>query len=101
MRKYIPRIGTVFGSLEDLVDKLEASGWEWEGQGTSLLRGKVAGYDVGVVDRKRNLWVIVHLKPYRGKVKVVKIERIKDWEEKSLKSLYPRKEVIRRGDICG
>jgi len=78
MRKYYPRLGQVFKDREELVDKLEKSGWEFEGQGTSFSKGgKLTGYDVGVIDKAEDKWLMVDLIPVEDGLKVTKVKRLK------------------------
>lgn len=78
MRKYTPRVGTIFANREELTHKLERSTWEFEGQSTSLdSKGRVTGYDVGVIDRKRDIWLMIDLVPAIKGVKVTGVRKLK------------------------
>ena len=77
MKRYIPRKGTTFEDREELEDKLVKSGWEFEGTGHSRSKGKVTSYDVGVMDRKGDIWLMVHLVPVVKGIKVVKVEKLR------------------------
>ena len=79
MRKYYPRVGTIFPDRSTLIEKLEESGWEFEGAGTSLSprTGRVTGLNIGVQDKNRDLWLMIDLKPYRGGIKVTKVSKLK------------------------
>ena len=77
-RKYVPRVGTVFESRDSLLDRLEGSGWELEGLSTAFSKaGEVLDHNLGVQDRKKNLWLMIRLNPYHGKVKVTRVRKLK------------------------
>ena len=78
MRKYYPRVGTIFPDRDTLIEKLTESGWEFEGTSTSLsIKKGVTGHDVGVQDKNRDLWLLIDLKPHGDKVKVTKVSKLK------------------------
>lgn len=74
MRKWIPRRGQIFDSRDALEHKLLESGWEFEGHETGFDNG-VTGYNIGVTDKKNNLWLMVDMVPLG--VKVTKVKRLK------------------------
>lgn len=82
MRKYYPKRGAQFSTREELEDKLIKSGWKFEGAGTSLSRGKITGFDVGVQDTDKDIWLMVYLKPVKDGLVVTKIkkEKISDYQ---------------------
>ena len=75
MGKFIPRRGQVFESRDALEEKLLKSGWEFEGHGTGFEDGKTTSYDIGVTDKKNDLWIMVDMVPLG--VKVTKVKRLK------------------------
>ena len=84
MRKYFPRIGTVFTSREDLLERLERSGWKFEGQSTGLNeKGKIIRFGLGVRDKKKDLWLIIDMKLHPNGVQITKIKklRISDYQK--------------------
>ena len=93
IRKYFPRVGTIFRNREELVKKLEKSGWKFEGQETYFhsRTSKVIGYNVGVIDK--GMWLIIELDPIPEGVRVTTVKgRGKGWKgitERSLPEYIP------------
>ena len=81
-KRWLPRRGQVFSSRDELENKLLESGWEFEGHGTALDEGKEIGYDVGVTDKKSDIWIMVDMVPLGVKVTKVKKLRLSDYSEK-------------------
>lgn len=77
MKKLVPRIGQVFESRDDLESRLITGGWTPEGGGTSFKDGQAVGYNVGVLDLEEDLWLMVDLKPFKGKLRVSKVKKLK------------------------
>jgi len=77
MRKFIPRKGQVFKDREELVEKLEDSGWEREGQDTGFKKGEIVSYNVGVQDKEGDLWLMIDLRPVAKGIKVTKVKKLK------------------------
>lgn len=74
-KRWTPRKGQVFGSRDELEEKLLESGWAFEGHGTDLEDGRHVGYDVGVTDKKSDIWIMVEMVPLG--VRVTKIKKLK------------------------
>lgn len=74
MKRWIPRKGQVFESRDALEEKLLEAGWDLEGHDTGFKNGKVVDYNVGVTDRKNDIWIMVDMKPLG--VKVTKVEKL-------------------------
>lgn len=75
----MPRKGQIFISRDELENKLLESGWEFEGHGTALDEGRETGYDVGVTDKKSNIWIMVDMVPLGVKVTKVRKLRLSDY----------------------
>ena len=82
MKKWIPRKGQVFESREALEAKLLEAGWDFEGQGTVLDDDKIIGHDIGVTDKKKDLWITVDMVPLGVKVTKVKKLKLSDYGNK-------------------
>jgi len=77
--KWLPKIGDTFRDKYELMDMLARLGWESEGCSTSISSsGRATGYDVGVTDKSRDLWIIVDLIPCKGKRGKIVVQRIKE-----------------------
>ena len=74
-KKWLPRKGQVFPSRDELESRLLDSGWDFEGHGTSLDKGREVGYDVGVTDENNDIWILVDMVPLG--VKVTRIRKLK------------------------
>ena len=75
MKKWVPRKGQVFTDRDELENKLLESGWEFEGHDTGFKDGNIISYNIGVTDKKSNVWLMVDMIPLG--VKVTKIKRLK------------------------
>jgi hypothetical protein len=82
IKKWLPRRGQVFTSRDELETKLLDLGWEFEGCGTSLEGDRPSGYDIGVTDKKSNIWIIVEMVPLGVKVTKVKKIKLSDYSSK-------------------
>ena len=74
-RKWLPRKGQVFYSRDELETKLLDSGWEFEGHSTGFDKGKILDYDIGVTDKKNDVWIMVYAVPLG--VKVTRMRKLK------------------------
>jgi len=95
MRKYIPKVGNIFKDREELVGRLEKSGWKFEGWETevSSRTGKIIGYNIGVVDDSR--WLMVELDSLLKGVRVTTVRFIGEgWKKTPPK---PRRYIPIRG----
>lgn len=98
MKKYIPRVGTKFDSREKLLEKLEESGWKFEGEGSAFLNGKVTEIDLGVVDEKNDKWLMIYMRPSGKMIKVNKVDKLKlsDFDKGGKYDLDSKKKVTKR-----
>ena len=80
--RWLPKKGQVFTSRDELENKLLESGWEFEGHGTGLDKGREISYDVGVTDKKSDIWIMVDMVPLGIKVTRVKKLRLSDYSGK-------------------
>jgi len=74
-RKWLPRKGQVFHDRDELEHKLLDSGWEFEGHGQGLDKGKIIDYDIGVTDKGNDVWIMVYAVPLG--IKVTKVKKLK------------------------
>ena len=74
-KRWLPKVGDTFSSRDDLIKLLENKGWKLEGCGTGFKETPpyIIGWDIGVEDKLSKTWVMIDLKPYRNKAKVVRI----------------------------
>lgn len=98
MKKYIPRVGTKFDSREKLLEKLEESGWKFEGEGSAFSNGKVTEIDIGVVDEKNDKWLMIYMRPSGKMVKINKVNKLKlsDFDKGGKYDLDVKKKVTKR-----
>jgi len=78
-KKWLPRKGQVFISRDELETKLLESGWEFDGHSTGFDKDKITDFDVGVTDKKSDVWILVDMVPLGVKVTKVKKLRLSDF----------------------
>lgn len=76
VKKWTPRKGQTFESRDELETKLLEAGWEFEGHDTGFDNG-ISSYNIGVQDKKKNLWLMIDMKPFRDKVRVTRVKKLK------------------------
>lgn len=82
MKRFVPRRGQVFESRDALEEKLLESGWEFEGHDTGFEEGKISSYNIGVTDRRNDLWIMIDMVPLGVKVTKVKKLKLSDYGDK-------------------
>lgn len=77
MRKFYPKVGQVYKSRSELLDKLERFGWVFDGQSSSISKGKVTGQTLEVRDEKTDTWVVIEMDPVKQGVRITEVKKLK------------------------